>query len=67
MEFLKNLFSEKTEHPRLSQFTDSWMLCLFNYDDFSHINDYDSWDKELCEDEDIMRNIDKGNFVPISL
>ncbi|MBN2652577.1 MAG: hypothetical protein JXR63_09345 [Spirochaetales bacterium] len=60
-----NFFKKKTL-PRLSQFTDSGMLCLFNYANFTHVVDYDSWDKELCEDKDIIRHIEQGEFVPIS-
>ena len=47
--------------------TDSGMLCIWDYDSFKHIHDYDSWDKELCEDEDIARNIDKHAFIPLNL
>jgi len=47
--------------------TDSGMLCMWDYDSFKHIHDYDSWDEELCEDEDISRNIQKSSFVPLNL
>lgn len=43
------------------------MLCIWDYDSFKHIHDYDSWDEELCEDEDISRNIMKHSFVPLNL
>lgn len=43
------------------------MLCIWDYDSFKHIHDYDSWDEELCEDEDISRNIKKHSFVPLNL
>ena len=47
--------------------TDSGMLCIWDYDSFKHINDYDSWDKELCEDDDIIKNIKNNSFVPLNL
>lgn len=47
--------------------TDSGMLCVWDYNSFKHIHDYDSWDKELCEDRDISRNIEKHLFVPLNL
>jgi len=47
--------------------TDSGMLCIWDYDSFKHIHDYDSWDEELCEDDDISRNIKKHAFVPLNL
>ncbi len=43
------------------------MLCIWNYDSFKHIHDYDTWDKELCEDDDISRNIKNRSFVPLNL
>lgn len=43
------------------------MLCIWDYDRFKHIHDYDSWDEELCEDEDILRNIENHSFVPLNL
>ncbi len=47
--------------------TDSGMLCLWDYEFFKYIHDYDSWDKELCEDKDISRNISKSIFIPLNL
>lgn len=47
--------------------TDSGMLCIWNYENFKHVHDYDSWDKELCEDSDILRNIKNYSFVPLNL
>jgi hypothetical protein len=47
--------------------TDSGMLCIWDYECFKHIHDYDSWDQELCEDKDISRNISKSNFIPLNL
>lgn len=34
---------------------------------FSNINDYDAWETELLEDEDIERHIIAGHFVPINI
>jgi len=47
--------------------TDSGMLCIWNYESFKYVNDYDSWDKELCEDDDILKNIKNNSFVPLNL
>ena len=47
--------------------TDSGMLCIWDFEKFKHIHDYDSWDKELCEDNDIIRNIKNNSFVPLNL
>jgi len=47
--------------------TDSGMLCIWDYDSFKHIHDYDSWDEQLCEDEDILRNIQRSSFVPLNI
>ncbi len=52
---------KKTHH------TDSGMLCIWDYESFKHIHDYDSWDKELCEDANIRNNISKSAFVPLNL
>lgn len=43
------------------------MLCLWDYHSFAMIKDYDSWEKELCEDADIRRHISAGHFVPLNL
>ena len=47
--------------------TDSGMLGIWDYESFKNIHDYDSWDVELCEDEDILRNIKKKAFIPLNL
>jgi len=47
--------------------TGSGIHCLWNPSYFSSITDYDSWEKELLEDEDILRSIKSGNFVPINI
>ena len=48
-------------------YTNSGMLCIWDYNSFTFITDYDSWDKELCEDKDLERNIQKGTLVPLTL
>lgn len=64
----KSIFkSKKTPTEWKGTFTtDSGMLALWNYDSFKHIHDYDSWDKELCEDPDIIRHIKEKEFVPFN-
>ncbi|MFL0246077.1 hypothetical protein [Candidatus Clostridium stratigraminis] len=47
--------------------TDSGMHCIWDPCYFSNINNYDSWERELLEDEDILQHIDKGKFVPINI
>lgn len=47
--------------------TDSGMHCLWDALYFSIIQDYDSWENELLEDEDIIKHISKGSFVPINI
>ena len=65
---LKRLFSKQSSLPiRVDLHTDSGMLGIWNMETFEHINDYDSWDKELCEDKDIIGHIESGTFVPIDL
>jgi len=47
--------------------TDAGMLALWDYDHFSHIDDYDKWEESICEDEDILEHIKNSRFVPINL
>lgn len=47
--------------------TDAGMFALWNAKTFEHITDYDSWEMELCEDEDIQKNIITGALVPINI
>ena len=64
------VFSNKDAHSFLVKgviHTDAGMLGIWDYSAFEHIEDYDSWDEELCEDEDIIRHIKTGEFVPIEL
>jgi len=55
------------ETSRADLATDSGMLCLWDSAAFAHVTDYDSWDKELCEDADIVRHIMAGHLVPLNL
>jgi hypothetical protein len=59
--------SKAPTHLRADLATDSGMLCVWDAQPFAGITDYDSWEKELCEDEDILRHIDAGHFVPLNL
>ena len=47
--------------------TDSGMFALWDAKTFEHITDYDLWEIELCEDEDIQKHILAGAFVPINI
>ena len=45
--------------------TSSGMWGLWNYNTYKHIDDYDKWEPLLCEDEDIVKQIESHNFVPV--
>ena len=45
--------------------TASGMWGLWNYNAYKHIDDYDKWEPLFCEDEDIVKQIESHNFVPI--
>ena len=47
--------------------TDSGMLCIWDYDSFKHIHDYNSWEEELCEEKDLENKVRLANFVPLNL
>ncbi|MFD5078912.1 hypothetical protein [Streptomyces sp. NPDC058371] len=47
--------------------TDAGMLALWDPQRFSDIVDYDTWDPQLGEDEDVERHIRAGAFVPINI
>ena len=47
--------------------TDSGMHGIWDFSTFSDINDYDSWEEQLVEDEDIIKHIKDGHFVPINI
>lgn len=46
--------------------SDSGMLALWDAEPFADVVDYESWEPELCLDEDIQRHVEAGNLVPIS-
>src|SRR5579862_146009 len=45
--------------------TDSGMLGLWSPSAFTHIHDFDEWEKEFVKDADIERHIISHAFVPI--
>lgn len=47
--------------------TDAGMLALWDPRRFTDIVDYDTWEPQLCEDEDVERHIRAGVFVPINI
>jgi hypothetical protein len=47
--------------------TDSGMLCLWDPNAFTRIVSHETWEKELCDDEDILRHIKAGAFVPVGI
>lgn len=47
--------------------TDAGMLALWDPQRFTGIVDYDTWDPELGEDEDVERHIRSGALVPINI
>jgi hypothetical protein len=47
--------------------TDAGMLALWNPRQFPTIVDYDSWERELLEDEAILRHVRAAHLVPINI
>ena len=47
--------------------TDAGMLALWDPQCFTGIVDYDTWDAQLGEDEDVQRHIRTGALVPINI
>lgn len=45
--------------------TDSGMFGIWDPKSFKMIIDYDTWEKEFLEDNDILQHIIKGTFIPI--
>ena len=45
--------------------TASGMWGLWNYNTYKHIDDYDKWETLFCENEDIVKQIESHNFVPV--
>jgi len=48
-------------------FTDAGMLALWSPRPFADIVDYDSWERQLCADDDILRHVRDGHFVPVNI
>src|SRR6266581_4172822 len=47
--------------------TDAGMLAVWNPKRFPTIFDYDSWERELYDNKDILRHIREGHLVPINI
>ncbi|MET9415354.1 hypothetical protein ABZY03_14455 [Streptomyces klenkii] len=47
--------------------TDAGMLVLWDSQRFEAVVDYDTWEDELLEDEDIARHIQAGALVPLNV
>jgi hypothetical protein len=47
--------------------TDAGMFAIWDSAAFTHILDYDAWEAELSEDEDILKHIQIGKFIPINI
>jgi hypothetical protein len=47
--------------------TDAGMLAVWNPRQFATIVDYDTWERELLEDKNILRHVRDGNLVPINI
>ncbi|MER5386292.1 hypothetical protein ABT040_39660 [Streptomyces sp. NPDC002688] len=47
--------------------TDAGMLVLWDPQRFEAVVDYDTWEDELLEDEDILRHIRAGALVPLNV
>lgn len=52
---------------RKACYTDAGMFAVWDSRHFDNIVDYDSWEYELLEDNDIIGHVEKGYFVPINL
>lgn len=47
--------------------TNAGMFLLWSPEQFKSVVDYDTWEAELLEDEDIARHIASGSAVPINI
>jgi hypothetical protein len=47
--------------------TDSGMLAIWQPEHFKCITDFESWERELLQDDDIIRHIEVGAFVPLNI
>ena len=52
---------------RKTLLTDSGMWAVWEPAYFSHVVDYESWEKELIEDASILHHVSTGALVPINL
>lgn len=70
MGFFENLFGKpslQSNNVKGTLATDAGMLCMWDANSFAGITDYDTWEAQLCEDEDIVRHIEAGKFVPLNM
>ena len=63
----KNGSSPVIKTPENVFYTNSGMLGLWDYSAYQHIKNYDAWEPEFVEDEDILRNIKNATYVPINI
>jgi hypothetical protein len=47
--------------------TGSRMLAMWDAEPFEEVVDYDSWEAQLCLDDDIQQHVRAGNLVPINI
>lgn len=47
--------------------TSAGMHCLYDQSPFQSVKDYDSWARELLEDQDIRQHITAGHLVPLNV
>ena len=45
--------------------TDSGLFAVWDHAHFEHVTDYETWEPELLEEPDRLRNIEAGKLVPI--
>jgi hypothetical protein len=48
-------------------FTDAGMLALWNPRRFADIVDYESWERQLYDNDDILRHVRDGHLVPVNI
>ena len=56
-----------TDRLRGAFATDAGMHCLWRPSAFASVRDYDTWERQLGKDVDILRHITAGDFVPINI
>ena len=56
-----------TDRLRDAFVTDAGMHCLWRPAAFASVCEYDSWERQLGEDADILGHIATGDFVPINI